>query len=707
MVKKNQVFTLCNAEVNLSTQTIRHHDGRFEHVQLKFLEVLYCLAQSYPDVVSRDKIIQEVWQGNRYVGEKALTNAIWHIRKSLHLEHSDCIQTVRKKGYRLTQKPVVKEEQLLAPDNKEKSSGSINYVGLVLLLLSVFALAIYFFTEHTGSSQSVITPITTSSGREAYPDISSDGKKMLYYWKRNNENQDLFYRDIERIDLPPVQLTHDAERESKSVWNVTMDKVFYIQKTWDYRSCRVVSLDLRTREKKFVGQCHPDVNPSIAISNDGTTLAYVGNDDHVSSVGVYTLDLQDPYAQPKRFSCASNCEFSDRDIEFSPDDRYFLMTRRTQLDEEDLFLVERESEESKRLTIGLQNVQGVAWHPNKNLIVYSAERAENRGAYALNLDNNEVLDLGIEGFSFPKFISGSNDIIYHDRRLRKFISTLEIEKQSAAIPFPLINSDYVHTNAMYSRATEKIVYISNESGDKELWTASLNGTQSRQLTRLAGNISFPSWSPDGTSVAFLLRHQASDETSIQIVDIETQEIKELTPNGLNEFLMPTWSKDGSSINVSAALERNDENFNRAYFKINIKDSTYRLISERSGGYIIESNTSDTIWYSDGNDAIYTASLSDPVGTEVRLIEPGLMSSAYSWFKSADGIYFLQRYADHERINFYAFDTSLIETIIKAPLRTFSNRVPFSFIDKSNSLVITQSVLPKIDIKRLSHPVLND
>ena len=72
-------------------------------LQPKFIEVLAFLAQQYPNLVTREQIIEEIWDGNFYVGEKALTNAIWHLRKSLKSfdANIEFIETIRKTGYKL------------------------------------------------------------------------------------------------------------------------------------------------------------------------------------------------------------------------------------------------------------------------------------------------------------------------------------------------------------------------------------------------------------------------------------------------------------------------------------------------------------------------------------------------------------------------------------------------------------------------------
>ena len=48
-----------------------------------------------------------------------------------------------------------------------------------------------------------------------------------------------------------------------------------------------------------------------------------------------------------------------------------------------------------------------------------------------------------------------------------------------------------------------MVYVSNESGNYELWLANSDGTKRRKLTQLEKTIRYPKWSSDGTKIAFL------------------------------------------------------------------------------------------------------------------------------------------------------------------------------------------------------------
>ena len=71
-------------------------------VEARSLQVLACLARHAPNVVSKQRLIREVW-GEAFVSEEVLSHAIWELRKAFGDEARKprFIQTIAKKGYRL------------------------------------------------------------------------------------------------------------------------------------------------------------------------------------------------------------------------------------------------------------------------------------------------------------------------------------------------------------------------------------------------------------------------------------------------------------------------------------------------------------------------------------------------------------------------------------------------------------------------------
>ena len=109
--------------------------------------------------------------------------------------------------------------------------------------------------------------------------------------------------------------------------------------------------------------------------------------------------------------------------------------------------------------------------------------------------------------------------------------------------------------AEYTPDGRDIVYCSNVSGAFELWTVKQNGAKPTQLTHFGGFVVFPDVSPDGSKIAFtgFVADEANDQ--VFVVDAATgADVTQLTscsadhPGCFNSF--PTWSPDGTKIAFS-------------------------------------------------------------------------------------------------------------------------------------------------------------
>ncbi len=78
-------------------------DGETAHVEARSMDVLVCLGRHAPKVVSKQRLLQEVWQDSPYVGDDAISHAVWELRKALGDSARDpvYIKTVPRKGYRV------------------------------------------------------------------------------------------------------------------------------------------------------------------------------------------------------------------------------------------------------------------------------------------------------------------------------------------------------------------------------------------------------------------------------------------------------------------------------------------------------------------------------------------------------------------------------------------------------------------------------
>ena len=76
--------------------------GTAVSVEARSLQVLACLARHAPNVVSKQRLMREIW-GEAFVTDEVLSHAIWELRKVFGDEARKprFIQTIARKGYRL------------------------------------------------------------------------------------------------------------------------------------------------------------------------------------------------------------------------------------------------------------------------------------------------------------------------------------------------------------------------------------------------------------------------------------------------------------------------------------------------------------------------------------------------------------------------------------------------------------------------------
>ncbi len=93
------------------------------HLQPKAMQVLVCLARRSPDLVTKEELFRDVWQGV-FVSDEALTYVIWELRKALgdDAKRPRFIETVPKKGYRLIASPCF-EEGAVTGDGRPSAPG--------------------------------------------------------------------------------------------------------------------------------------------------------------------------------------------------------------------------------------------------------------------------------------------------------------------------------------------------------------------------------------------------------------------------------------------------------------------------------------------------------------------------------------------------------------------------------------------------------
>jgi len=90
-----------------------------------------------------------------------------------------------------------------------------------------------------------------------------------------------------------------------------------------------------------------------------------------------------------------------------------------------------------------------------------------------------------------------------------------------------------------------IAYSSDRGGSMNIWIHDVQGGADRQLKRLAAAATFPSWSRDGSRIAFV-----DADGQLQVADVQSGAVRKIHDH-LNEPGRPSWSPDGTAVVVSS------------------------------------------------------------------------------------------------------------------------------------------------------------
>ena len=158
---------------------------------------------------------------------------------------------------------------------------------------------------------------------------------------------------------------------------------------------------------------------------------------------------------------------------------------------------------------------------------------------------------------------------------------------------PILLTEEVQREPERSPDGTHLVYQGEVSGDSQIFVLEENGTE-RQLTDVAGGALEPSWSPDGSQIAFAARSGAGGnlrtDTDIFVMDADGGHFRRLMGTRSHDR-SPDWSPDGSRIAFDAGGQIS---------VVSVADGVLRRLTQWKG-----SRHENPTWSPDGRWITYT------------------------------------------------------------------------------------------------------
>ncbi|MER8428573.1 S9 family peptidase [Mesorhizobium sp. M1403] len=244
---------------------------------------------------------------------------------------------------------------------------------------------------------------------------------------------------------------------------------------------------------------------------------------------------------------------------WSADGRYlaFLSSRTDKRDNDQLWQLDRTGGEARQLTRLEGGVIDYAWSPTGHqiaLIVLDKDPYETDPAD--NGENKKPKPIVLDRFQFKRDIEG----YLGTRRKRLFVFDVDSGNLRR-----LTTGDFDEVLPAWSPDSTRIAFVSNRDPDPDrtynydIWVvpASASGVAPLRLTTSAGDDnnpeyeSYPSWSPDGRSIAYIggapVNLLYSGTHPLAVVPANGGEGRVLTPALDRNVSKPVWSPDGKSL----------------------------------------------------------------------------------------------------------------------------------------------------------------
>jgi Tol biopolymer transport system component len=211
--------------------------------------------------------------------------------------------------------------------------------------------------------------------------------------------------------------------------------------------------------------------------------------------------------------------------------------------------------------------------------------------------------------------------------------------------------------AHLSPGGRRLTFISDRSGESEVWAADVSGANAVQLTTLGANPGFPRWSPDGQTIAFHSNAEDRPDGEVYLVPAEGGQVRNLTRHAAGTDTFASFSRDGQWVYFCSS--RTGEPF---VWKIPVAGGEAVKVSPTPAMFAVESTDRTSVFYVESA----TTNRPGPLwqlplkgGNPVKLAENVPANS----FDAIDaGVYYLEQSAGDTRLQFFSFATRRSTTV---------------------------------------------
>ncbi len=547
----------------------------------------------------------------------------------------------------LDDQPVTDEPRSGVRSRKLAASWAV--AGILVAAIAAYGSWIYSENRLPKRTEALVPQALTSyPGQEAYPMLSPDGKSLAFTWTGpEGKGSDVYVQPIGTYE--PIQLTNQLHRDESPVWSPDGALIAFLRNFGGYQEVRLVPSSggpetLLTTVRGAV------TSPALDWSPSGDLLAVATQN------GVIGIRVADPDRPPIRYSLRGNVGRYPR-FDPSGERLAFVVDNLDGPDEFRVVPVNGDNSAAVRLSspemLAHAPAFQFAWSADGKRLIYSGYGEEPFRSIDIANGSLEVLPMPNRIARAPR-IRGNELVYYSLVEWTTNVWAVDLDSETARDGTlqarPLIQSSRRQYSPRFSSDSSSIVFTSDRSGSREIWTCDRDGGAVKKLTSSGTRqVGSPVFSPDGSEVAFdgLIEDDAGD---IYVLNREGGKPRRLTQSHADDIL-PSWSADGRWIYFAS-------NRGGGYdvWKIPSEGGKPERVTTGGGWEPILSSDDQYLYYVDPSPSHVVIQRNLNNNEEVAFPELGDAGRYRFWFPTKKGIYFLDSATAPHWIQFLDFET---------------------------------------------------
>jgi serine/threonine protein kinase len=387
-------------------------------------------------------------------------------------------------------------------------------------------------------------PLTSSPGIEHVPALSPNGTYVAFTWGEQGK-QDIYVQRIGTAE--PHPLITDPAGDDFPTWSPDGSQIAFLR----YRS--------ETEQEVFVKPVLGDSEERVADSSfvdmgyGSGGLSWSPGEDVIAMVdrtapdepnSIFLLSLET--REKRRLTDPPSGAWDDWP-KFSPDGRTVAFYRFSPLAAQICTKNVRGGDE-RCLMSTLLFVRGLDWTSDGSAIVVALSKAGSQDAYLVKVPlaggKPQRLPFG-EDADWVSISRTGGRLVYAEYKSDIDLWRASGPKSSETVApavFPA-SSTRNERFPQFSPDGSKVLFVSDRSGNPEIWRCEADGTKLQQLTKV-GEAFSGRWSPGGDRIAFDGSEMGDGKWDILVIDENGGKPHNLTSDEFNDG-WPSWSADGN------------------------------------------------------------------------------------------------------------------------------------------------------------------